>query len=282
MPINDIVEINNDTMPDIEPVREIMEITIPNITVDNIPKSNGFVYLAIGSGGSGKSSMILSFFKKRIYRGVFDNIFYFCPEVSFSSVKNHPFKNATEKDNVFIQHELTTEALQQIYNVLDEKKRKYVEYQKNKKKKNRKSKKEPFFEDEDQIQEEEEEIPELEYSCLFIDDMAAYMFKHEELKTILNKIVSKTRHLCLAVIITLQELKYFPLNLRKQITNLSIFKPKNYEDWANLCKEYFNMNKEDSLKLYNYVFDKPYTHLDVQTNNGSTKYYKNWNLLNFS
>jgi hypothetical protein len=40
------------------------------------------------------------------------------------------------------------------------------------------------------------------------------------------------------------------------------------------------MNKEDTLKIYNYVFDEPYTHLDIDTL--TNKLYKNFNLLEIS
>ena len=37
------------------------------------------------------------------------------------------------------------------------------------------------------------------------------------------------------------------------------------------------MNKDDGLKLYDYVFDEPYTHVDIDT--VTNKIYKNFNLL---
>ena len=39
------------------------------------------------------------------------------------------------------------------------------------------------------------------------------------------------------------------------------------------------MNKDDALKLYNYVFNEPYAHLDVDT--VSNTYYRNFNELVF-
>lgn len=279
MTIKKIEEIKNKTLPKLDPIKEVMDIYIPGITTENVPKANGFIYIAVGSGGSGKSSMVLSFFAKSVYRGKFDNVFYFCPESSFTSVKNHPFSNAKPEDNVFINHELTPQSLEEVYNFCDVKKRKYTEYQN--KKSITKSKNKPIYYDDDEFKKDEEEEPELEYTCLYLDDYAD-IFKQNQFKDILNKILIKTRHLCLAVIITVQELKYFPLNLRKQITNMSIFKPKNFSEWTNICQEFFNLNKEDSLILYDYVFDKNYNHLDVQTNLGSNTYYKNWNKLIFS
>jgi hypothetical protein len=91
--------------------------------------------------------------------------------------------------------------------------------------------------------------------------------------------IIKARHISCAFIFTLQSYFYFPKQLRKQITNITIFKPKNYEEWETLSKELFNMNKEDALKLYDFAFDKPYTHLDVDTLTNT--YYKNFNLLKF-
>ena len=76
---------------------------------------------------------------------------------------------------------------------------------------------------------------------------------------------------------TLQSYYYFPKILRKQITYITIFKPKNIEEWFSLSKELFNLTQDDALKLYDYVYDRPYCHLDVDT--VSNIYYKNFNLL---
>ena len=84
-------------------IKEVMDINIPNIN-PNIPSRNGFIYCLTGSGGSGKSSLLLSMFKStKFYRKKFDNIYLFTPRTSFLSVHDHPFKN---HDKVF--HELNT------------------------------------------------------------------------------------------------------------------------------------------------------------------------------
>ncbi len=51
------------------------------------------------------------------YKKKFDNIYYFCPMVSFTSVKNHPFK---KHDKVY--HDFTIRELSEIYKELKEKK----------------------------------------------------------------------------------------------------------------------------------------------------------------
>ena len=43
-------------------IKEVMNINIPNIN-ENLPHRNGFIYALTGSGGSGKSSLLLSMFK---------------------------------------------------------------------------------------------------------------------------------------------------------------------------------------------------------------------------
>ena len=96
---------------------------------------------------------------------------------------------------------------------------------------------------------------------------------------ILNKMIIKARHLSCAFIITLQSYFYFPKQLRKQITNITIFKPKSLSEWETIAKELMNLNKEDGLKVFNYVFNEPYNHLDINTTNNT--YYKNFNELKF-
>jgi hypothetical protein len=65
--------------------------------------------------------------------------------------------------------------------------------------------------------------------------------------------------------------------LRKLITNISLFKPKNNAETLTVRTELLNMNPDEFQKLYNYVFDKPYNHLDYDTNTQEIR--KNFNLL---
>ena len=112
MTIKSIVEIENKTFPNQAPVKEKMDIYVPKITAENIPKRNGSIYVLCGSGGSGKTSLMLNMFKtKLLYRKKFHNIYYICPSASFSSVKNYPF---SKHDKVY--HELTVPLLDEIYN----------------------------------------------------------------------------------------------------------------------------------------------------------------------
>ena len=244
---------------DLKPIKEIQRIIIPGLEHNKaIPHRNGFFYGLIGSGGSGKSSMLMSMFKSKLYyRGVFDNIYYICPAISFQSVENHIFK---DHDKVY--HDLTCELLDEIYSELAEEQPKKKEIKKTKQ-----------FEDD---VEEEEEDEEPKYSCLIIDDFADSL-KDKKIQRKLNQMCIKLRHLKLAVIVTLQSYKYMPLMLRKQVTNLSIWRPKSLAEFSCIAEEMIGLSKPSALELHDYVFNEPYNHLDIDTVNN--KVYKNFNML---
>ena len=237
-----ITEIKND-LPVTKPLKEIMSLYVPNID-KNLPSRNGAIYAIIGSPGSGKSNLLFStLFKNRnYYRGKFDNIFLITPESSFLSLEKHPFAN---HDKVY--HDLNTNVLSEIYDEILELKREALE--------------------------EERDI---EHSCIIIDDFADGL-KDKEIINVLKTILIKSRHLNTFFIFTLQAYNMFPLVLRKLITNMTLFKPKNNIETENIRTELLNMNRDNFQDLYNYVFDAPYTHLDVDTPNMEIR--KNFNLL---
>ena len=236
-----INELPND-LPVIAAIKERMDIYVPDVN-HNIPHRRGFVYGMIGSGGSGKSSLLLSMFKSNsYYRKKFDNIWLFVPQSSFMSVLKHPFQ-----DHPAVMHELTIEYLENIYETLNDLK-------------------------EDCIENDEP----LETSLIIIDDMANVL-KDNDLVQVLNKMIIKSRHLSVCWIFTLQSYNLMNLTIRKQFTNLTIFKPKNNKEWDVIAQELINMNKTNGAKLYDYIFDKNYQHLDIDTVEG--KLYKNFHEL---
>ena len=278
---------NKNDVKQLKPIKEKQDIFIPNINDENISRRNGMVYVLSGSGGSGKTSLLLSMFKsKNYYRNKFDNIYYFCPASSFDSVASHPF--ATH-DKVY--NELTVQKLEDIYNELAVQN---VEKAINKKgtqspfdprtdhKRNCKDKNktlalfETGFEEDEEEETQPPEEPEIEYSAIIIDDFADAL-KDVNIQKQLSKMMIKARHLKTAFIFTLQSYYYFPKLLRKQITYATIFKPKNAEEWTSIAKELINLNKDDSVKLYDYIFNEPYAHLDLDL--VTNRLYKNFNLL---
>lgn len=133
--------------------------------------------------------------------------------------------------------------------------------------------------DDEEIKEKLDKVKPVKYNLIIIDDFANEL-KNADIQQQLNKMIIKARHVCLSWIFSLQSYTYFPKSLRKQITNGIIFKPKNVEEFISMVNELFNMKKSDAQILFNYCFDVPYTHLDVDT--WTNNYYKNFNLLKLS
>jgi hypothetical protein len=224
------------------PIKEKMDVYLEGVN-RNIPCRNGFVWAVTGSGGSGKSSMLLNMFKdKDYYRGKFDNIFLFTPLTSFLSVHKHPFE---KHDKVF--HDLEQETLEDI---------------------------------EDELMDIKEDCVENDYamenSLIFIDDFGGTL-KDKNLIKCLNKMILKTRHINCSWIFTLQSYYMLPKLIRKQINFITCFKPKNTSEWESIAKEIFSIDKSKQQALYDYCFSEPYQHLDLDLN--TSRMFKNFNLL---
>lgn len=242
MPL-EIHEVANDKIPKTKPVKEVMDTYVPDI-VEGVSRRNGGITLYIGSGGSGKTSHLLGQMKT-VYKKKFHHIWYFCPSASFLSVEKHPFE---KHDKVY--HELTVEALEDLREELT------------------------------RIKEEREEDDMPEYSLVIIDDMANQL-KEKTTVAKLNAMLIKARHLNCHFIFTVQSYLYFPKILRKQLTWVSIFSGvRNKEEWSTITKELLKMSEQDAKQLYDYVFDKPYQHLDIDL--FEEKIYKNGNHLEIS
>jgi type II secretory ATPase GspE/PulE/Tfp pilus assembly ATPase PilB-like protein len=266
MTIHDIEEVKNPTGTIFKPIKEKQNIYVPDIVNQNISRRNGMIYVMTGSGGSGKTNLLLNMFKsKSCYRNIFNNIYYFCPAASFASLKNHPFE---KHDKVY--HELTVSLLEEIYNELVSKR---VDDKESKVEKRKRKEK---YGDTESSGDESEEEKEIEYSVVILDDMADQL-KDKHIQRQLNKMLIKARHLCCSFIFTLQTYLYFPKSLRKQITYITMFKSKNIEEFNSIVRELLNYNKDDALLLFNYVFNESYVHLDMDT--VENRLYKNFNEL---
>jgi hypothetical protein len=240
MPIN-ISETHNSSIKATKPVKEKMDKYIPDI-VEGISRRNGMIYLLIGSGGTGKTSLLLNQFRRGgAYHRKFHNLYLFTPSISFQSVAHHPFE---KHDKVY--NELTRDSLEELYAELKDRK------------------------------EEHDDEDEMEYNCVIIDDMASTL-KEKDVQRLLNTMLIKARHLCTCFIFTLQSYLYMPKMLRKQTTFATIFKPKNKEEWDSINRELIQMKEDDARMLFDYAFEKEYSHLDIDTI--ENKFYRNFNPL---
>lgn len=244
MPITEISEQLNKAMPKTKPIKEKMDKFIKDIP-DGISRRNGMIYLLVGSGGSGKTSLLLNQFRKGgSYHKKFHNLYLFTPSISFMSVQNHPFE---KHDKIY--HELTRDNLEELHDELKDRKEEY---------------------------DSEDEDEEMEYNCVIIDDFASSL-KEKDIQKLLNTMLIKARHLNTCFIFTLQSYLYFPKMLRKQTTFATIFKPKNKEEFKSINQELLQMKDDDAKKIYDYVFEQEYSHLDIDTIDNVL--YRNFNKL---
>jgi hypothetical protein len=105
------------------------------------------------------------------------------------------------------------------------------------------------IEDDEDADEDEGPPPPLEYSCSIIDNFADAL-KDEEIERVLAKMIIKVRHLCCSVIFTLQSYLYMPKKLRKQVTNISIFRPNNVQEWDSVGREVLSLSPTQKLTLH--------------------------------
>ena len=154
-----ISEIKNVAIKDTKPVKEKMDKYIPDI-VEGVSRRNGMIYLLVGSGGSGKTSLLLNQFRRGgAYHKKFHHLYLFTPAISFASVQNHPFEKHDK-----VHHELTRDTLEELYAELKDRK------------------------------EEHDDEDEMEYNCVIIDDMASTL-KEKDVQKLLNTMLIKARHL---------------------------------------------------------------------------------------
>jgi ATP:corrinoid adenosyltransferase len=254
MTITGITEEHNPNVTPQAPIKEAFDVHIEGIP-EGVSRRNGMISVFVGAGGSGKSSLMLGMFKKGgVYHKKFHHLYMFVPSGSYHSVQDHPFKNHEK-----VYFEMTADGLSELHDELLERKEEFAEemeeYKKNKSKRSK---------------------PEVETSCVIIDDLANSL-KDKQILRELNRMLIKARHLNTSFIFTLQSILYMPRILRRQITWATIFRPRNSAETVVLADELLQMPKEDCKKIMDYVFDENYTHLDIDTVEG--KFYKNNNPL---
>jgi len=184
-----------------------------------------FTILA-GKMGQGKTSLFISMMRKGgpLYH-CYNNIYTIIPEVSLHSIakKDNIFLNNLEEDSLY--HEYNTDVLEELYQKL------------------------------------EGHANENEYSMLCIDDMGP-LFRRKDTLVLLNKIITKMRHLKTTVILLCQNIYQLPKLLREIATNLITY----------------NLGKSQMAK----IFEEFYNYKDTQFRQ-IMKLYKNphdWLLLN--
>ncbi len=166
----------------------------------------GFLCI-IGRPGSGKTSFSISLITQKnpkIYKKTHHHVLILMPQNSINSLKNNPFKQLPAEN---FYDELNDASISAIYERVNEYSR------------------------------------EDEKTLLFIDDMTADLKKSKTIIDTLKKMIYNRRHLKLNLIITAQSYVNIPLDVRKNITNLILFKPPKKE--MELIFEELIENKKD-------------------------------------
>jgi len=224
-----------------------IELTIPEFVCDLNPIGehlnkydmlkhlNAYSFdVIIGKPGSGKTSLLISFLtskgSNKIYRKCFDNILLVMPTHSRNSLKNNIFKDHVE-DKMY--DELNVDSITDIHNKLQS------------------------YSGED------------ENTLLIFDDIGASL-KDSSILKLLKTIIYNRRHLKCKIIMLIQSYKSTPLDIRKLVSNVFMFKPSKME-FETLFTELFEQYKELTLEIMQLVFDQP--HKFLMLNVDSQKMY---------
>ena len=174
--------------------------------------------------------------KPKIYRKTHEHVLIVMPSNSIGSLVKNPFKQLPP-DNFY--EDLTDESIASIYNRISS----YSEKG--------------------------------EKTLLLLDDCTASLKKSKFIMQTLKKIVYNRRHLKTNIIITAQSYGNIPLDIRKNIQNLILFKPAKKE-FELLFEELMEGKKNMCLKIMHKTFDDDAKHNFLFLNITSQRMFKNW------
>ena len=191
----------------------------------------------IGRPQSGKTSLAIAMITQKnpkFYKKTHHHILLFMPENSINSLKKNPFEKL---DPANIYHELDNVSILAAYDRIDKWSK------------------------------------EGEKTLLFVDDMTADLKKSKFIIDMMKKLIYNRRHLKLNIIITAQVYPNLPLDIRKCITSLILFKPPKAE-FERVFDELIESKKEIFEDIMKLVYNEPHNFLFV--NVPSQKMFKNW------
>jgi GTPase SAR1 family protein len=117
---------------------------------------------------------------------------------------------------------------------------------------------------------------EKEKSILYIDDMTADLKRSKFVIDTLKRIIFNRRHLKCNIVITAQTYPSIPLDVRKCITNLVLFRPPKKE-LERIFEELIESKKEIFEKIMKITYNEPHNWLFV--NIPSQRIFKMWDEL---
>ncbi len=180
----------------------------------------------VGKPGQGKTSLAISLMtqsKPKIYRKTHHCMLIMMPQNSINSMKKNPFA-ALPPENFY--NELNEDTITHVYERI------VLNRQQNMK------------------------------TLLFIDDCTADLKRSKYVEQMLKRIVYNRRHLMTNIIITSQSYINLPLDIRKTLTSVFMFKPSKKE-LEILFQELIESNKDNFMDVMRYAFEEPHSFLFV-------------------
>jgi len=184
-----------------------------------------------GKMGQGKSSLVVSMVKT-IFKKVFENIFVFMPQNSRESIEGDLFGKHLPSDQLF--DTLTEENLTYVYKRL------------------------------------QEESKEKHHSLIIIDDFQASL-KSKEILLVLQKIVTKMRHLRVTIFLLQQNFQALHKPLRELCSNVIIFN-LGKSQLEKIFDELVQIKKEKFEKIIKLCFIEPHDWLLINLNKSRSVY----------
>ncbi len=113
----------------------------------------------------------------------------------------------------------------------------------------------------DRIYEQVMKDAENKMSSLLIMDGVTASLKNLDVQMLLKKLIFNRRHYRLSIICLVQSYNSLPLPIRKTISHLACYKPRNKKEMSAIWEELVFLDKETGEALQRFVFDKPYSFL---------------------
>jgi thymidine kinase len=194
----------------------------------------------VGKMGQGKTSLLTNLVKN-VFNKCFENIYLFMPENSRTSIENDIFTKHLPVDQLY--DTLTQEGLTDVYEKL------------------------------------QDNSKEKENSLLLIDDFQAQL-KEKDILKVLQKIITKMRHLRCTIFLLQQNFQALHKPLRELVSNLILFNVGKSQ-LSKIFIEIVQMDKEKFEKLIQVAFIDPHDWILINFHR-SKNIYRMFDLINFN
>jgi flagellar biosynthesis regulator FlaF len=113
-------------------------------------------------------------------------------------------------------------------------------------------------------------------SLILMDDVGAAL-KDPEIQRLMKEIIWNRRHHKTSIWVLAQSYNSLPMQIRKSISHLCMFKPVNRKEADLVFSELAYKEKDDLSDLLRFVFDKPHNWLLLDV--ADRLYYKTFDLI---